>query len=473
MPWCPARVSWSPLPSRYPPGSLALLARGVLAGDARRDLGAALVQRLLDLLLVLPAEAEAMRPHHVLLGGDLVPHPGHVGRLVAPPHLPLAGIVLERVLPDHGDALLGRADGLADAAAAAGLHVGVVEPVWRDVEARVRALEPAERALHALVEVDDRAHRARGELLEIRVALGDIALAAFHGLTDGDGGNADALAHLPPLRLLEGERRLRIALDDLDRAALQSLEGLARRCRLELGAPLGLLDGRADGVQGKETGLDLGEGAQDPRLGVVLFVDPEPGEGGLGRDQGQVVGRFLLVDVLEQIRRALERGHEERAIGDGQPVDRLEYVPRPGLDALGQRVVHADGDVDFLGLVAGHVLLELFLRIRHDGEVLGRDAVALGAVPVAAEGDAPPPGLAGREHDAAADAGGEVLLEDAAIDDLAGEMGHTLPLGVGCPAGWYRAQVVCWSERTMLCGDVPVNPEEPSLAAVRQTEREA
>src|SRR2546426_8970915 len=57
----------------------------------------------------------------------------------------------------------------------------------------------------------------------------------------------------------------------------------------------------ADGVQGQEAGLDLGKGTQDPRLGVVLFVDPEPGEGGLGRDQGQVVGRFLLVDVLEQI----------------------------------------------------------------------------------------------------------------------------------------------------------------------------
>src|SRR5712692_8052344 len=305
MPWCPARVSWSPLPSRYPPGSLALLARGVLAGDARRDLGAALVQRLLDLLLVLPAEAEAMRPHHVLLGGDLVPHPGHVGRLVAPPHLPLAGIVLERVLPDHGDALLGRADGLADAAAAAGLHVGVVEPVRRHVEARVRTLEPAERALHALVEVDDRAHGARGELLEIRVPLGDIALATFHGLADWDRGDADTLAHLPPLRLLEGKRRLRIALAGLDGAAFQSLESLAGRGRLELGTPLRLLDGRAHGVQREEARLDLGEGAQDARFGMVFLVDPQTGEGGLGRDQGQAVGRLLLVDVLEQVGGAL------------------------------------------------------------------------------------------------------------------------------------------------------------------------
>ena len=100
------------------------------------------------------------------------------------------------------------------------------------------------------------------------------------------------------------------------------------------------------------------------------------------------------MDVLEELARGLERGHQHGAAGDGQPVDGLQPVPGPGLDALGEGVVDADGDVDLLGLVAGHVLLELFLRVGDDGEVLGRDAVALRAVAVAAEGDAPPAGLA-------------------------------------------------------------------------------
>src|SRR5213594_3102147 len=52
------------------------------------------------------------------------------------------------------------------AAAAARLHVGVVGAVGHDVEAGVGALNPAERALHARVEVDDGPHRPRRELLE-------------------------------------------------------------------------------------------------------------------------------------------------------------------------------------------------------------------------------------------------------------------------------------------------------------------
>ena len=114
----------------------------------------------------------------------------------------------------------------------------------------------------------------------------------------------------------------------------------------------------------------------------------------------------------------LQRGHQHGAVGHGEPVDGLQAVPRPRLHALRQRVVEHDRHVDVLGLVAGHVLLELFLGVGDDGEVLGRDAVALRAVAVAPEGDAPPAGLARRQHDAARDAGGEVLLEDAAVHDL-------------------------------------------------------
>src|SRR4029077_14422019 len=98
--------------------------------------------------------------------------------------------------------------------------------------------------------------------------------------------------------------------------------------------------------------------------------------------------------------------------------------PGPGLDALGEGVVDADGDVDLLGLVARHVLLELFLGVGDDREILGGNAVALGAVTVAAERYAHSAGLAGRQHDAAADARREVLLEDTAVDDLTREMRH-------------------------------------------------
>src|SRR4029453_10562396 len=61
--------------------------------------------------------------------------------------------------------------------------------------------------------------------------------------------------------------------------------------------------------------------------------------------------------------------------------------------------------------------------------------------PVPAEGDAPPARLAGREHDPAGDPGGEVLLEDAPIDHLHGEMRHARP-----PAGPREdgARVAVW-----------------------------
>src|SRR5262245_7141417 len=111
-------------------------------------------------------------------------------------------------------------------------------------------------------------------------------------------------------------------------------------------------------------------------------------------------------------------------------VDRLEPVPGPGFDALAERVVDTDGDLELLGLVASHVLLELLLGVRHDREILGRNAVSLRAVAVAPEGDAPAASLPGREDDPPGDPGGQVLLEDAPVDHLDGEMRHLQP-----PAG--------------------------------------
>src|SRR4029450_4530566 len=148
--------------------SLNGLVRRVLAGDTRRDLHAAGVEVLLQLLLVLAAEAEAVRAHGGLLVADLAGEPGLVGGLVLAPHLPLAGVVFEGGLVDHRDAVLHRAHRLAHTAAAAGFHVGVEGGVGHHVEARVGARDPAEVALHAGVEGDHRADGARGELLEVR-----------------------------------------------------------------------------------------------------------------------------------------------------------------------------------------------------------------------------------------------------------------------------------------------------------------
>src|SRR5882724_11508288 len=154
--------------------SIGLVLR-VLARDAGGDLDTAALEVRLELFLVLPAEPEAVRAHGGLFVADLRGHPDLVAALVLAPRFPLARVVVEHRLVDHRDAVLHRADRLAHAAAAAGLHVGVVCSVRHDVEAGIRALDPAERALHARVEVDDGPHRARRELLEIRVALRDVS----------------------------------------------------------------------------------------------------------------------------------------------------------------------------------------------------------------------------------------------------------------------------------------------------------
>src|SRR5262249_4848789 len=116
--------------------------------------------------------------------------------------------------------------------------------------------------------------------------------------------------------------------------------------------------------------------------------------------------------------RLLERSDDQGAVGLEQLVDRLQPVPRPGLDALEERVVDADADVDLLGLVLGLALLQRGLVIGHDGEVLGGDPVALGAVAIPAEGDARLSLAVGSEHDGAAEVRRELLLEDSPVDDL-------------------------------------------------------
>src|SRR5689334_24476986 len=90
-----------------------------------------------------------------------------VGIVVGLPELPLVVVVLELELVDHDDAVLDRADLGADAAPDAGLVHDLVVAFGRDLEALVRAVEPAHRALDAGVEVDDRTERPRAVLLVV------------------------------------------------------------------------------------------------------------------------------------------------------------------------------------------------------------------------------------------------------------------------------------------------------------------
>src|SRR5215831_1234692 len=94
-------------------------------------------QHLRNLLFVLSLVAEAVRTLPVPL--DLVLQPGLISILVLPPGFPLAVVVGEFGLVHHGDAFFHRAHSFADAATAAGLHVGVVETFRRHVKAGIRA----------------------------------------------------------------------------------------------------------------------------------------------------------------------------------------------------------------------------------------------------------------------------------------------------------------------------------------------
>src|SRR4029453_10485007 len=171
------------------PGLHALLLR-VLTGDPFGHRSPTHLEGTLgELFLVLAAVTEAVGAHGGDLVLDLLARPDAVRVLVLAPHVPLALVVVERGLVHPRVAVLPPTDRLAHPAPAARVHVGVVEAVRRHVEDAVRALDPAERALHAGIEVDDRPHRAGRELLEVRVPLRPVTLPALHGLADGDRGD--------------------------------------------------------------------------------------------------------------------------------------------------------------------------------------------------------------------------------------------------------------------------------------------
>src|ERR1039458_4594354 len=103
-----------------------------------------------DLFLILTTITESIRPllHRFgLLDGGFQPF--QIGVFVFPVLRPLAVDTVEFGFVHHGDAILHRANIFANAATAARLEIGVVGAVRGDVERRIRAVEPAQRALGA------------------------------------------------------------------------------------------------------------------------------------------------------------------------------------------------------------------------------------------------------------------------------------------------------------------------------------
>ena len=105
--------------------------------------------------------------------------------------------------------------------------------------------------------------------LKYGLRSGHVALAAFHGLADGNGGDRHALAHLPPLRHLEGERDLRVALGDLDRPGLERARNALRaEAALSSEPHSASRDGLAHGVERQEAGAIL---ARAPRIRASVW----------------------------------------------------------------------------------------------------------------------------------------------------------------------------------------------------------
>src|SRR6266849_1243464 len=96
----------------------------------------------------------------------------------------------------------------------------------------------------------------------------------------------------------------------------------------------------------------------------------------------------------------------------------LQPVPCPGFHPFAERVVHGDGDVNFLGLVLCHSLFEHNVVGGDDRKALGGNPVALGAVAVTPEGDPRLPLVVRRQNDGTADVFGEGFLEDTPVDDF-------------------------------------------------------
>src|SRR2546422_7436839 len=96
--------------------------RNCLAAGAGID--DAVLHHRVDLLLVLSADPKSVRSLRLVL--DLLLQPGLVSRFVLLPHLPLAGVVGERGLVDHRDAVRHGAHRLAHPTPTARFHVRII-----------------------------------------------------------------------------------------------------------------------------------------------------------------------------------------------------------------------------------------------------------------------------------------------------------------------------------------------------------
>ena len=277
----------------------------------------------------------------------------------------------------------------------------------RDLEALVRTVEPAHRALDARVEVHHGAQSARGVFLVLRVSFARLA-----GIDD------DARAHRGPSGLVELELLVAArALAGFDWAQLRRVVAVLSGLNGALVLCL-FLDERHDVVQAHPVGRDLGERAEHAVIGVVVLEDPEAGERGPSRNGDQRVWALGLVGLCQDLVGAVvARDQKEAVLLHGLP-DRLSSVPGPRLHALHERVVDRDRYIDDRRLVLRHRGLELEVVDGHDGKLFRGYAVPFGRVAISRECRAGVPALARSEHDRTADPLSERLLEDAAVHDL-------------------------------------------------------
>src|ERR1700674_888679 len=177
------------------------------------------LRHLCYLFLILAAVTEPV--------GSLLPvlnlgvEESKVAWLILPPHLPLAGVVVGLDLVHHCDAVLHGANRLTHATPAASFHVGVVQALGGNVKTGIGALQPAQRALDAGVEVEDRPHRSCGELLERGIArrleaADRLILRVRHGMALRDTRDRNSIAHFVPLRHFELVRDFGIPLAGLN-----------------------------------------------------------------------------------------------------------------------------------------------------------------------------------------------------------------------------------------------------------------
>src|SRR5215475_4017901 len=323
-------------------------------------------------------------------------------------------VVVEDGLVHHLDAAADRAGLRADAAPAAALVADVVVALGSRDETFVRADRVADLALHAGVELDQRPGRAGRVLHELLV-----------GLPQLDGRDHQALTHLGPVGHLD--RRVRVLGPDAGghRVDLDGVVTLAQLARPELA--IRTFPGLGyQAVQRDQAAGHPGHRAHRAVVGAVVVVHPQPAERGLAGQDREVPRVLSAGDPAQQLLRGLARDHEQRAAGSQVEVDGPDAIPGPGLDALGERVVHHAHHRDVLRLVLGHLDPERVHVIGDHRELLGRNPVALGGVPVALDRPTDLVVAAGRLHQLLRDDPREVLLEDTPVGDVNGTDRHPI-----------------------------------------------